>query len=438
MNILFERIKELFWKNNILSNKQKEIIFYYLKSKVRGKITKHELLDKELNLYIKQILTIQNYKNDKYVDLAKDCYIREKNDAKILAYYLPQYYPTEYNDKWWGKGSTEWTNVSKSVPQYIGHYQPRLPGELGYYDLRIDENIERQVELAKIYGIYGFCYYYYWFDGKRLLDVPLDKFLNNRNLKFPYCICWVNESWSRQWFGNSNECLIEQRKNVDSYRNFIKDSVKYLKNDNYITINGKKVLIVYKIYDIPDIENTINYWREYVYKNYGYELYLIGIMYRDYKKYKKDNFINKGFDALSEFSIPSHLDLFKDIRSEKTFVCNEFLGNIFSYPEFVKNKKFFSERIDKLYRAVTPMWDNTARKVNKGHILDGSTPELYQEWLENIIKENKQRTDLDDNIVFINAWNEWAEGAYLEPDRYWGYAYLQATRNAIENNRNKE
>lgn len=436
MNTIFEKIKNIFWENKMISSKEKEKLFYEIKGIVRGKGNRSNFNNDLLLKYINDILNIQNYNDDKkYVAITSDYYIRKKDDSKLIAYYLPQYYPTEYNDKWWGKGSTEWTNVTKAMPQYIGHYQPRLAGELGYYDLRIDENIERQVELAKMYGIYGFCYYYYWFNGKRLLDVPFNKFLSNKNIKFPYCICWVNESWSKQWFGSSEEILMKQDESEESYKNFIIDAAKYLLNDNYINIKGKKLLVIYRPYYIPNIKKVLDFWRKYVYKEYGIELYILGAMNNKYSNYRKWDFVNKGFDAIGEFALGSQKEFLKEIKSEKIFVCKEYLGDIYSYSDFINNRAYFKERLDKLYRAVCPMWDNSSRKINKGIIFDGSTPDLYKKWLIDIIKENKIRNDLDDDIIFINAWNEWAEGAYLEPDRYWGYAYLQATKDAIEESR---
>lgn len=423
----FDILKNIFWKNKILSEDEKERIFYILKSIVKGKITNAKNNDEVLNQYIEQILNISSFNNSFSIDYSiKDEMDYKDNMPKLLAYYLPQYYPTEYNDKWWGKGSTEWTNVSKAMPQYLGHYQPRLPGELGFYDLRIQDNIYRQIELAKAYGIYGFCFYYYWFDDVRLLDLPFNNFVNDETIHFPFCVCWVNESWTKQWFGTSNTPLIEIPKNEKSYKRFIESCCDLFIKENYIKIKNKPVLVIYKPYDIPNRENVLEYWRQYVKKYINKELYIIA-------SNADIDVLNekKGFNALSEFAPGPQLKYMKDTTKSKSFICKNFYGKVYDYKEFVENKKYFNINNFKRYRAITPMWDNTARKINKGVILDGATPELYKKWLKDIIEETQNNESLDDNIIFINAWNEWAEGAYLEPDLKWKYGYLEATRDAI-------
>ena len=423
----FDILKNIFWKNKILSEDEKERIFYILKSIVKGKITNAKNNDEVLNQYIEQILNISSFNNSFSIDYSiKDEMNYKDNMPKLLAYYLPQYYPTEYNDKWWGKGSTEWTNVSKAMPQYLGHYQPRLPGELGFYDLRIQDNIYRQIELAKAYGIYGFCFYYYWFDDVRLLDLPFNNFVNDGTIHFPFCVCWVNESWTKQWFGTSNTPLIEIPKNEKSYKRFIESCCDLFIKENYIKIKNKPVLVIYKPYDIPNRENVLEYWRQYVKKYINKELYIIASN-ADIDVLNEKN----GFNALSEFAPGPQLKYMKDTTKSKSFICKNFYGKVYDYKEFVENKKYFNINNFKRYRAITPMWDNTARKINKGVILDGATPELYKKWLKDIIEETQNNESLDDNIIFINAWNEWAEGAYLEPDLKWKYGYLEATRDAI-------
>ena len=424
-------LKDVFWKNKILSENEKEKVFYFVKSIVQGKTRGISNDGKSIYKYIEQILKISTLDNSFSRDSAIENKINYRNNMpKLLAYYLPQYYPTEYNDKWWGKGSTEWTNVSKAMPQYLGQYQPRLPGELGFYDLRIQENIYRQIELAKAYGIYGFCFYYYFFDNIRLLDLPFNNFVNDKNIYFPFCICWVNESWTKQWYGTSNTILMEMPKSEKSYKNFIKSCCELFVKENYIKINNKPVLIIYSPYNIPKRENILEYWREYVKKYINKELYIIASNANTDVINSDDENIT-GFDALSEFAPGAQLKYMNDITRTKKFVCKKFYGKVYDYKEFVENKKYFNINNYKRYRAIAPMWDNTARKINKGVILDGATPELYKKWLKDIIVETNRNESLDDNIIFINAWNEWAEGAYLEPDLWWKYGYLEATREAI-------
>lgn len=420
------KIEQKFWNFPIMNEKQKETLFYFVRGILKGKQNK----SCNVNEYIKQILEIQNYNNDFSINYPQKRNIfLNKTDPKLLAYYLPQYYPNEYNNKWWGKGATEWTNVSKAVPQYLGQYQPRLPGELGFYDLRIQDNIYRQIELAQIYGIYGFCFYYYWFDGVRLLDLPFENFVNDENINFPFCICWVNADWRKQWSSNSKAVLMKMNNSVESYKKFIETSCEIFDKENYMEIEGKPILVIYKPLDIPNRQEVISYWRDYVFKTLNKELYIIAVD-NDGNVIKNSRNI-KEFDAFSEFAPGPQLKYMKEITDSKNFVCKTFYGNVYDYKDFVINKKYFRIKNDKLYRAITPMWDNTARKKNKGLILDGATPDLYKQWLKDIIIETKNNKNLDDNIIFINAWNEWAEGTYLEPDLKWKYGYLEATRDAI-------
>lgn len=425
----FEKIKELYWNNPLMSEKQKEKLFYSIKGLVRGKV-KTQIDDGISKKYIDEILSIQMFNNTFSINHPTKPLIKLNNeDPKLLAYYLPQFHPDSHNDTWWGKGSTEWTNVSKSLPQYLGQYQPRLPGELGFYDLRVQENIYRQIELAKFYGVYGFCFYYYWFNGERLLDLPFNNFVNDENIDFPFCICWVNESWTKQWSGASNEILVEVPKTEDAYKNFIKDACDLFSRGNYICVNDKPVLVIYKPFDIPSIATVIDYWRSFVKEKARKDLYLIAAI-NSPNVIKKDLIIN-GFDALSEFAPGPQLEYMEEISKTKDFVCETFYGKVYDYKRFVEQQKYFKIKNPKLYRAVSPMWDNTARKMNKGTILDGATPDLYKAWLKDVIVETKQNKNLDDSFIFINAWNEWAEGTYLEPDLKWKYGYLEATKDAI-------
>lgn len=432
--ILKDTLLEFFWSLPYLSPQHKEKLFFTI-LRILGKQKYHYIIKDETTYrrYCQQILSLFDIRDaGDFVTENELVFIRKKSDPKLIAYYLPQFYPFKENDNWWGKGTTEWNNVSKAVPQFLGHYQPRLPGELGYYDLRIKENILRQIQLAKVYGIYAFCYYYYWFDGKRLLDRPLDLFLESKEMSFPFCLCWANEDWTRNFSGSSGEVIVKQSKSVESYKNFILGLGKYLVDDRYLTIGKKKVLIVYKPSHIPRTLDVLEYWREYLYDTLHMDLYLIAV------KASQDNtdYLKAGFDAVTEFQPTSDISKRNmQINEDMEFVVPEFYGIVYDYQKIVKNQIYLKHQSSKLYRAVMPMWDNTARRNNKGAIFHGSTPELYEKWLLDTIKSTKERKDLEDQLVFINAWNEWGEGAYLEPDRRYGYAYLQATRNAIEKSR---
>ena len=424
-------IKDIYWKNPFLSVEQKDRLYYELKKIIRheGVTVDSTAAEPLIEKYIAQILAVPSARSKEYCDFSDIRFERQSTDPKLIAYYLPQMHPTPENDAWWGRGVTEWNNVSRAVPQYLGHYQPRLPGELGFYDLRLKENLKRQMELAKMYGLYGFSWYYYWFDGKRLLDRPLDMYVNDKTLDFPFCICWANESWTKGFFGSSKEVIMNQSETVESYRNFIKDAVKYLQDDRYITVQGKKLLIVYKPQSVPDCRNTLAYWREYCLQHGVGDIYILGCWTADVP----NDLIKKGFDAAGEFQPGSILPYCEKINQKLPFINKKFIGEVYSYKDIVEHRVYAKNFKGKgMYNAVMPMWDNTPRRNDRGNVIyDGATPQLYQKWLMDVIRHYHNDCQLEDPLIFINAWNEWGEGAYLEPDRFYGYAYLEATKDAI-------
>ncbi|MBD5524293.1 MAG: methyltransferase domain-containing protein [Lachnospiraceae bacterium] len=387
---------------------------------------------KERNSYLNQILNQPNYIDKRfYREITDKPYARCAGDSKIIAYYLTQFHPDRHNEEWWGKGVTEWNNVTRAVPQFSEHYQPRLPGELGFYDLRIIDNMRRQIELARMYGIYGFSFYYYWFDGERLLEKPLEMFLENKDLDFPFSICWANENWTKRYDGTNTDILMEQRNSVDSYCNVIKDIVRFLSDSRYITIDNRKMLTVYRPSLMPKVKSVLSYWRDHCRDNGIGEIYIIAVK----ENGVETDWLAEGYDAVTEFHPGTLYTNCVNVSSDLKYVRNDFAGEVFSYPDIVYKQKYFMYDYNKLYRAVMPMWDNTARRNNKGMIFHGSTPALYKQWLKDVINAGKRRDDIEENLIFINAWNEWGEGAYLEPDKRYGYAYLQATKEAVEESR---
>lgn len=412
-----------------ISGERKQIIIDFFTSNYRRSKVKSVGKNDSYSEYLTYLYESSNSKDD-YVELSDEDFTRKEIDPKIFAYYLTQFSPCKQNDEWWGKGTTEWNNVSRAIPMYSGHHQPRLPGELGFYDLRIKDIFMRQVELAKKYGIFGFCFYYYWFDGKRLLEEGLDRYVNS-NINFPFFLCWANESWTKRFDGTSREILMEQVHTEESYKKMIENASNYMKNDNYFKIDNKKVFSVYRVENMPNPKSVIKYWRDFCKENGVGDIYIIGIL----SSSKKINYIDQGFDAVTDFQLASVMNYVNDITSEYKVAHKEFEGQIIDYEDIVINKKYYKYDEKKLYRAVSPMWDNSARRYHKGLIAEKSSPRLYKTWLKDIIKYTKNRKDLDDSMIFINAWNEWGEGAYLEPDRKYGYAYLNATKEAIEETR---
>lgn len=349
--------------------------------------------------------------------------------VKTIAFYLPQFHPIPENNAWWGQGFTEWTNVSKAHPNFSGHYQPHLPGELGFYDLRVPEVQKRQVELAKKYGIYGFCFYYYWFSGKRLLERPLDQYLANPDLDLPFCLCWANENWTRRWDGAEHEVLIGQTHNDHEYLHFIQDISSNFEDPRYIRVNGKPVLIVYRIHLLPDPQKAARIWRDECIRLGIGDLYLIvaqsfGIT--DPRPY--------GFDAAVEFP-PHGLNIGTLDQSKMPITNLQFTGKIYDYQQAAQSMINRPVPGYTLFKTVMPSWDNTARKQNAAHTFINASPAAYKDWLTQAVKYTKANLPVEKQLIFINAWNEWGEGTHLEPDRLYGYAYLQATADAISSSR---
>lgn len=345
----------------------------------------------------------------------------------LAAYYLTQYHPNIQNDTWWGKGTTEWNNVNQAVPQFIDHYQPRKPGELGYYDLRLKENMVRQIELAKNYGISEFCFYYYWFDGERLLERPLDMFLKNRDLDIEFSYCWANENWTKRFSGTDAGALMKITQSVESYSKFIDSVLNDMLDSRYHRIDGKPILSVYRPSSIPNPSEVLKIWRHKAKEKIGVDLYLVAVM----EPNNKNDWIAIGFDALTEFQPRSVENECKEISKDVKPIRKDFSGKVYDYEDLVRNKRYCLNFDKKCYPAIMPMWDNTARRNHRGTIFHGSTPDLYKQWLENVIKNVNKNSRLDEKRIFINAWNEWGEGAYMEPDYGYGYAYLQATYDAL-------
>lgn len=373
--------------------------------------------------YFRQLFSQAKSSQPENVPISNYCIELGGDDVKVIAYYLPQFHPFPENDSWWGKGFTEWTNVSKAVPQFVGHYQPRLPGELGFYDLRLKEVQERQIQLAKQYGIYGFCYHHYWFAGKRLMEKPVNRVMEDSDLQFPFCLCWANENWTRRWDGAEQDILIAQDHTAEDDVAFIQDIEPALKNQYYIRVDGKPIIIIYRVNLLPDAVATAERWRKYCRESGVGEIYLVVA-----QSFGITDPIPYGFDAAVEF--PPHKVYAPGLNNVVDIVNPDFEGRVFDYKYLVDQSKSIASEKYPLYHTVMPSWDNEARKPGKGHIFHNANPALYQEWLINTCRHTCN-IHKKDKYVFINAWNEWAEGAYLEPDRRYGYAHLQATSNAI-------
>lgn len=363
-------------------------------------------------------------KESEYVTLLKAQPLKNV-PVKIICFYLPQFHSISENDMWWGEGFTEWSNVLPANPQFSGHYQPHLPEELGTYNLLNPAIQHRQIELAKLYGIGGFCFYFYWFGGKRLLETPVQNYLDDKSLDLPFCLCWANENWTRRWDGLDREILIAQKHSPEDDLAFIQHISQYMNDSRYIRIDGKPLLLVYRPGLLPSAKDTSDRWRTYCRENGIGEIYLAYTQSFEIVEPSK-----YGFDAAVEF--PPNNSAPPNITKKVTPHSKDFKCTIYDWRVFVERSEKYLETKYNLFRGVCPSWDNTARKKNQSTVFLNSSPALYQHWLENATQDTLERqSNPDERLIFINAWNEWAEGAHLEPDQRYGYAWLQATRDAL-------
>ena len=351
-------------------------------------------------------------------------------DVRLIAFYFPQYHPFPENDQFWGKGFTEWTNVTKALPVFSGHYQPRLPGEMGFYDTRIKDVMRRQIEILKQYGGYGFCFHHYWFSGRRVMRVPYNNILADKSLDVPFCLHWANEPWTIRWDGClQGGVLLAQNHDPDDDIAFIKDILPALRDKRYIRVHGKPMLIIYRPRLFPNAKETAERWQEFCHREGVGELYLV--MMQTSFEGEIDPFLF-GFDASIEYP-PHNLRLTNLASKIKTF-DPEFKGGVYDYEEMVHYVTSKPAPPYKLYRGIMPEWDCTPRRNNPDIFINGA-PGKYQKFLEQQIAYTRENKLLDEKFIFINAWNEWAEGTYLEPDRKYGFAYLNATFRALNRER---
>jgi len=358
-------------------------------------------------------------------------------DAKCIAFYLPQFHAFPLNDEWFGKGFTEWTNVAKAIPQFTGHYQPQLPIDLGFYDLNDITVMRRQAELAKFYGLYGFCFHYYWFSGTRLMEMPIFKWLKHQEINFPFCLNWANENWSKLWDGGNKEVGYKQELKDGDDERFFADILPFFQDFRYIKVRGKPVFIVYQphLFERTRCITFTEIMRKLAVENGFPGLFLIAANSHGFQ----ENPAQWGLDAMLEFPphgmlehglLPKHLNCFYN---------SHFRGQVWDGGDYVSKRRHLYTPDYKLFKGVFPSWDNTPRKAySNSMVIDGVSPAHYKQWLMDCITYTRTHHDKDEQFIFINAWNEWAEGAHLEPDRRYGYAYLQATRDALlaEGNRN--
>jgi lipopolysaccharide biosynthesis protein len=351
-----------------------------------------------------------------------------------VAFYLPQFHPVPENDRWWGAGFSEWHNVVRAKPLFPGHYQPHLPADLGFYDLRLPETSHAQAQLASEYRVEGFCYYHYWFHGERLLSAPLDRVLQSGQPSFPFMLCWANENWTRSWDGGASTVLMEQRYSAEDDIEHARWLGAVFQDDRYIRIDGRPALLVYRAYRLPAAPQTVERWRR-VWESMGIaQPYLAAV--ESFPDELGDP-AELGFDGVVAFApqwarLPLRFKTNRVLRMlAERRVIPAALGH--SYADYTATALRAARRPNDRFErveTVTPGWDNTPRRRSGGLVLCHSRPAEYGRWVE-LASERALLSD-GPSLIMVNAWNEWAEGAHLEPDRRYGHAYLQAHRQAVE------
>jgi hypothetical protein len=348
--------------------------------------------------------------------------------ARLIAFYLPQFHPIPENDEWWGKGFTEWTNLAKARPLYQNHYQPHVPGELGFYDLRLSETRVEQARLAAEHGIEGFCYWHYWFAGKRLLERPFNEVLDSGQPALPFCLGWANDTWSGIWHGCPDRILVEQtypgKKEEELHFHAL---VRAFFDKRYITVFGKPVFLIYKPYKLPEPKRFLEHWQELSIKAGLRGIYFVGLTNTMDWKAEKDGFSamvphQPGLATWHIFNPPAESNTAGIVKNRKP--------DVLFYEEYINRalpalKWNFDE-----YPCVVPNWDNTPRCGVNGYVLQDSSPELFRTHLREAIGQVMHRHP-QKRIIFLKSWNEWAEGNHVEPDVKFGRAYLEACRDEV-------
>jgi len=354
---------------------------------------------------------------------------RRAKRARIIAFYLPQFHPTPENDQWWGKGFTEWHNVGGASPLFQGHLQPRRPTTLGYYDLRLPDAVNAQFELARRYGIDGFCYYYYWFEGRRILERPLQDLADGRTGPFPFCICWANEDWTRSWDGSTGDVLLAQNHSPEGDFRFIQDLAPLLRHPEYIRVDGKPMVLVYRADKLATPKATVQRWRQWCREQGIGELYLCAV--QSFGFYDP---LPLGFDAAVEFPPHCPWDRYPDppylqTLSELSGKVDGFSGIVYDYQAFARASMARPREPFTLHRTAMVAWDNTARRGKSAAVYQDFSVDTFQKWV--LANARRAATEQADAVCFVNAWNEWAEGSVMEPDVHFGHQILESAREAM-------
>ena len=372
---------------------------------------------------------------------------------KLVALYFPQLHPIPENDDWWGKGFTDWVNVKKAKPLFKGHFQPRVPLNDNYYDQSQLETLKWQINLARQYGVHGFCHYHYWFEGKQLLETPTNLMMDSTELDFPFCLAWANETWSRRWDGQEHHILQEQTHRPDKamWEKHFNYLFRAWSDERAIKIDGKPVFLIYRPHKIEKIGEMFEYWRTLARRHGLAGLHFIAMKQMEYP----EPGVLRHFDASMHFQ-PFEALHSPDYEGNAVARSDRLRGMLRRLPEPIKvilralrhdlipTRKFYD--YEKTWNQILKVerdsgiptipgafvdWDNTARYGKRARLFKGASPERFAYWFRQLVQITLSRPK-QERMIFLNAWNEWAEGTYLEPDDRHGYAYLEAVKSGIE------
>lgn len=353
---------------------------------------------------------------------------------KVIALYLPQFHPVPENDQWWGKGFTEWTNVGKAKKLFPGHNQPRVPADLGYYDLRVPQVREEQANLARGAGIAGFCYWHYWFEeGKELLDLPFKEVLASGKPDFPFCLGWANENWySKLWSKDvrKDKLLIEQKYGEGDFIKHFYSVLPAFRDKRYLTQDDKPIFLIYKPLANPAVKVFMQVWNSLAAKEGLKGIYWVGQCTDDVERL--DQYKSMGFDSINVYCMYSHAKKLNPLwRAAKKIVRLAFgLPAIFSYKGVVKCISGGTDADPKVSPTILAGWDHTPRSGRRGCVMTGYTPKAFKEHARQVLDSVRRRQG-GSGLVFLKSWNEWAEGNYIEPDLKWGMAFLDALKDCL-------
>ena len=357
-----------------------------------------------------------------------------KLKARVIAYYLPQFHPIPENDEWWGKGFTEWTNVGLAKPLFKGHYQPRVPADLGYYDLRLPEVREAQAQMARKAGVEGFAYWHYWWAGKQLIERPFNEVLKTGKPDFPFCLSWANETWSGVWIGSPGKILMEQTyPGKEDHEKHFYTVLEAFHDPRYINVDGQPVFVIYRPLHIPDTRLFIEFWNELALKNGLNGIHFVGIATVPRKQ--TSEILALGFNAVNTVGTYEAEDIIDGklkhkIKNNLMERIGGIILNKYRYDDIVNNIFSRNDSLDNVYPTILPQWDNSPRSGKRSIIYTNSTPDKFKKHVQQAIEIINDKS-IEHKILFLKSWNEWAEGNYVEPDINYGHGYLNALEETV-------